>query len=319
MAVSLFVHIIALLPVMISTACPVNAAGSSGTAQATKQHIHIQKLRVPQPSVQQDTTIRRLSLQIVASGLNEATSIDITPDNEIYVVEAGGNRILKLDRNGLRMDSLGRMGFGDYRFDRPLDVEATNGLKIYVTDYNNRRIQVFDRRLQFLSTVDPAEISGHGQAFRPTSITVNAFGELFVLDEEQVRLLKLDRNGRYVFELDLRVQGIRALPTSLESAGNMLFLPDPVHGIIHLISDSGNYVRFIGGLEPGSAIGASPGGTIWAVSGSEVHEFDQRGRVLRTFALEMTGNATSVAAGKEYLYILISDRIFRSAIPSRTE
>lgn len=313
MGVSFYLLSIILLPHLLPVFCFANAAGSTGIwhglQQPTLQHM------VPEPGLRPDTSAKVLSFQVITSGLYDATSIDITPDDNIYVVESGANRILKLDKNGSRLDSLGRMGFGDYRFDRPLDVDATNGLKIYVSDYNNRRIQIFDRRLQYLSTIEPGDISGHGRAYRPTGIVVNTFGELFVLDEEQERLLKFDRNGRFQFELDLRVQGIRGLPVSLAAAGNMLFLPDPVGGMIHLISDSGNYIRFIGGMQPISAVGTSAGGTVWTVSSGEVQELDQRGRVLRKFTIEIPETVRSVAAGKENLYLLVSDRIYKSVIP----
>jgi hypothetical protein len=263
-----------------------------------------------------DTGEVRLTLQVIATGLNDASSLYITPDNELYLVEAGANRILKLDKNGARLDSLGRMGFGDYRFDLPYDVDATNGLKIYVSDHNNHRIQIYDRRLQYLTTLDLADITDYGRASRPTRIAVNAFGELYVLDEEQKSLLKFDRNGRFEFRVDLRSAGIRDMPVSMAVAGNTIFLADPAGGTIHLVSESGSYERFIGGMAPVHAL-AAYGGTVWAASGKIVYELDRRGRIIREFGIEGLYTVKSAAAGEEYLYLLDSDSIHRAVIPPR--
>jgi len=281
-------------------------------------HIAILLLHLPplERGMEADTSVNRLPLHVIAAGLNDASSIYITPDNELFLAESGANRILRLDKNGLRLDSLGRMGFGDYRFDRPFDVDATNGLKIYVSDYNNRRIQIFDRRLQYLSTLDLADITGHGRAYRPTRIAVNAFGELFVLDEEQKSLLKYDRNGRFEYSVDLQSTGIRDMPVSMVLTGDMIFLADPAGGVIHLVSDSGSYERFIGGIDPVYALTAF-GGSVWAASEKMVYELDRRGRVLREFGIEGVDTIVSVAAGKEYLYLLDSGSIYRAVIPSR--
>lgn len=263
-----------------------------------------------------DTSENRLTLQVIASGLNDASSLYITPDNELFLVEAGANRILKFDKNGARLDSLGRMGFGDYRFDRPYDVDATNGLKIYVSDYNNHRIQIFDRRLQYLAMVDLTDITVFGRTYRPTRIAVNAFGELFVLDEEQESLLKFDRNGRFEFSIDLRSTGIRDMPVSMAVSGDIIFLADPAGGVIHLVSESGSYERFVGGMDPVHAL-AAYGDTVWAASGKIIYELDRRGRVIREFRIEGLYTVVSVAAGEEYLYLLDSGSIHRAVIPQR--
>ncbi|MCA1801918.1 MAG: hypothetical protein LC662_05625 [Rhodothermaceae bacterium] len=304
MGILTYLHIVILLPFLFS---PVTGATTLPAVlpvhnQTVNRHI------IP------DTGKIRLPLQIIASGLNDASSLYITPDNELFLVEAGANRILKLDKNGARLDSLGRMGFGDYRFDRPNDVDATNGLKIYVSDYNNHRIQIFDRRFQYLTTVNLADITGYGRAYRPTRIAVNAFGELFVLGEEQESLLKFDRNGRFEFSIDLRSPGIRDMPVSMVVVGDMIFLADPAGGIIHLVSDSGSYERFIGGMAPVYAL-AAYGGRVWAASGKIVYELDRRGRVIREFEIEGLDTVVSIAAGEDYLFLLDSGSIYRAEIP----
>lgn len=133
------------------------------------------------------------NLEVIYSGLDNPTSIYATQDY-LFVVESGKHRVLKLDHNGKLIETLGGLGSGDYQFDTPIDIDATNGLKIYVSDYRNNRVQIFDRRFQFLSTIKAAQ----GQrSFRPTQLVVNDFGELFVYDESSKSIYRYDENGSY--------------------------------------------------------------------------------------------------------------------------
>ena len=132
--------------------------------------------------------------EVIYSGLDTPTSIYATQDH-LYVVESGKHRILKLDHDGKLVETLGGLGSGDYQFDTPIDIDATNGLKIYISDYRNNRVQIFDRRFQYLSTIKAPQ----GQRnFRPTQLAVNDFGELFVYEESSKSILRYDENGNNI-------------------------------------------------------------------------------------------------------------------------
>ena len=132
---------------------------------------------------------------IIFSGLENATSIYATQDH-LFVVESGKHRLLKLDHNGNLIETLGGLGTGDYQFDTPIGVDATNGLKIYVTDYGNERIQVYDRRFQYLGSIT-GESGFQNRRISPTQLVVNDFGELFVYDESSKSILKFDQYGSF--------------------------------------------------------------------------------------------------------------------------
>jgi DNA-binding beta-propeller fold protein YncE len=260
-----------------------------------------------------DTAQNGLIFSVIADGLNEATSIFKTPDGDLFVVETGSDRILKLDRNGNRTDSLGRTGFGDYRFDRPIDIDATNGLKIYVSDYNNRRVQIFDRRLQYLTSVNLARLPAANRTYSPTRISINSIGELFILDEEHSRLLRINRNGRFEYDIDLRSLGIGDLPVSMVANDDVIYLSETGKGIIHMIS-GGNYLRFIGGMEPIVALTIF-GDILWAVAERKLYRLDLRGRLIQESDFPAGIVPADIAAGKDYLYLLTSGEILRSPVP----
>ena len=170
---------------------------------------------------------------LIFSGLENATSIYATQDH-LFVVESGKHRLLKLDHNGNLIETLGGLGTGDYQFDTPIGVDATNGLKIYVTDYGNERIQVYDRRFQYLGSIT-GESGFQNRRISPTQLVVNDFGELFVYDDASKVILKFDKNGNFMDEFDL--SGLQA--SNIEIRNDELIITDRISGQIGVISQNG--------------------------------------------------------------------------------
>jgi sugar lactone lactonase YvrE len=87
-----------------------------------------------------------------APGLYGPRKIAIGPDDSIYVVDSGRNRIVKFSLNGQVLASWGSDGSGDGQF-RGLSSVAVDPTtdRVYVADPLNRRIQVFDSNDKFLT------------------------------------------------------------------------------------------------------------------------------------------------------------------------
>ena len=173
--------------------------------------------------------------QVIYSGLDNATSIYATT-NHLFVVESGKNRVLKLDHNGKLLETLGGLGTGDYQFDEPIDIDATNGLKIYISDYRNNRIQVFDRRFQYLTSIKGDNAFGNGRRIKPTQLVVHDFGELFFYDEASRSIHKHDENGNHVGSFEVPV-GMQVSDINLKN--DQLELVDTEDGHVQLMSQNG--------------------------------------------------------------------------------
>lgn len=175
-------------------------------------------------------------LEELYSGLNNPTSIYATQQH-IFVVESGKHRVLKLDHSGELLETVGGLGNGDYQFDTPTDIDATNGLKIYVSDYRNNRIQIFDRRFQFLTSIKREQSTGINRAIRPTQIAVNKFGELFYYDEASKSIIRIDEQGNqlYTFPISGEIKSV----SDIQSVNRSLYIVDLEQEMYHELSDNG--------------------------------------------------------------------------------
>lgn len=254
-----------------------------------------------------DTDESTLTLEEMTTGLHDAVSIYASSGGNLYIVEQDKNRFLKMNTAGERLDSLGRLGSGDYRFDQPVDIDATNDLKIYVSDYQNRRIQAYDRRLQYLSTVQLPRRAGATE-FRPTALSVNRSGELFFFDEDRYRIYRIGGNGSYQDHFDARsIADIREL-TGIAALDD-LYLADPNQQVVHRMTSNGTYLGFFEGGDNLKGI-SSHNRKIWVLSDNYVDVFSERGSLLHRFVLEKPGDVHDLAVFRNHIYFIGYDTLY---------
>lgn len=241
---------------------------------------------------------------------DDARSIYITNQPLLYIVETGRHRFLVLNAEGTRLDSIGNQGFGHYQFNRPLDIDATNGLKIYVSDYHNGRIQVFDRRLQFLSSITPPRGNEEFFRYQPTVLAVNDDRELYFYENDNGRLVQYDENGELL--TSFRIRGDRNLrsPADLDTRNGQLLLADSARGALHFMEREGQYNKFIGGLEGIRGITTSPTG-IWVVTDNRLAQLGEKGRLKREFSWSEPIQPVDVAVSRNYIYLLTPRNLWR--------
>jgi len=217
---------------------------------------------------------------VLLTGLDDARSVRISTLGNIFIVETGRHRILKTDRNGMRLDSVGRLGNGDYQFDLPVTIDPTNELKIYVADRNNRRIQVFDRRLQYLSTLRMPQRSGLPSRYMPARLVVDPAGTIFFFDEDRHVLYRFDSHGQYELDFGLFGEEGRIIPVAMAILDDELWVAGERGELIHRFSTRGSYLGFIYAPEPVRSLRAS-GGSLWMLGTDNVLQIGTGGEVIR--------------------------------------
>lgn len=135
------------------------------------------------------TVINSMSLGLEKLGgkrLNKPQSLFVR-NNDIYVADSGNNRILQIRYNGTNyilmriIDSV--QGCEPSTFNSPQDIFADEEGNIYVADYNNFRVVMMDKNLNFLKVFTKPTDPTFDQSldFLPKKITVDEAGRLYVL------------------------------------------------------------------------------------------------------------------------------------------
>ncbi len=127
-----------------------------------------------------------------------ANSFYINPTGIIYVTDSVTDEIYMLDTLGNTIHSIGGYGWSESAFDNPVDVFA-DALKVFVTDKNNHRIQRFDKNLNYNFQIFTRESSVEKERFGyPLSAVMSNQGDVFILDSENLRILKFDIFGNFI-------------------------------------------------------------------------------------------------------------------------
>lgn len=195
--------------------------------------------------------------------LSQPQAFSIDADGNIFVVDTGNNRILKFGKDGDFLHTVGGFGWEQEEFDRPLDISVKSLLDVFIADYNNERIERYDKDLNFISSFysDENEL-GTLQFGFPASVDISKHGELFICDNENDRVLKLNSFGDPVVSFgDFNWgEGQLELPVKIEvTVNDLVFVSDQGLNDVVIYDYYGNFVtRF------GSKILNKPNGLVWS-------------------------------------------------------
>ncbi|MFY0684960.1 MAG: hypothetical protein JXR20_10445 [Balneola sp.] len=238
-------------------------------------------------------------------GFNEASALTVT-NNAIYVVESGVHRVLKLSLQGNLIEKYGNRGSSNYQFDRPQDIATTNGLKIFVSDPGNNRIQVFDKRWQYLSSITGNGKFRTSEEITPEYLAVNKIGEVFFIDKRSSSISKYDENGTYLDQIPIPSE-IRDV-SRLQLTDSKIFLLDKRSGVIHRLSENGFYETFYEGKETTTFFFSDE--SLYRVNGTVV-EMDNRQQVNTILSLEKGIKVKDIIVVEDVIYILSSNTLIK--------
>ena len=101
-----------------------------------------------------------------------------------------------LDKGFTFVNMWGSFGKGNGRFDGQNDVDALNG-RVYVADYANHRIQVFDTNGNYITKWGTYGAE-NGQIHKASALTVVPSGKIYLSDQFNYRIQEFTTNGTFV-------------------------------------------------------------------------------------------------------------------------
>ncbi len=174
---------------------------------------------------------------------NNPSAIDIGEGGRIYICDRGNHRVQVFDIRGRFLTNFGGYGSGEEKFDEPLDIWARSTINVYVADFNNQCIQRYNKDHTYISSLysNPGDDEKY-QFERVLSVAYSPQGDMFILDESEYKIIKINpqSRGEVVFGYYESGGGELTTPVQIDLTSN--------HRV--LVSDAGrrtiNYYDYFG-------------------------------------------------------------------------
>jgi DNA-binding beta-propeller fold protein YncE len=132
-----------------------------------------------------------------------AHSVRVDPQGNIWVVDAPGHVVYKLDPDGkeiMRLGTRGQSGTGPHNFNLPTDVAFASNGDVYVSDgYGSARVVKFSREGKYLLQWGKRG-KGPGEFGLPHNLVIDAQGRVYVTDRDNQRIEVFDSTGKFLSE-----------------------------------------------------------------------------------------------------------------------
>jgi len=120
----------------------------------------------------------------------------IDAEDNLYVADTGGNRIVKMTLSGQQLAQFGEQGAGPGQVSQPTDVAVDATGRIYVMDSYNLRVEVLDPAGRYLGEWP----IGGANTFDSPHIELGPGGQIFITDPEAHKVIAFDAAGRALGE-----------------------------------------------------------------------------------------------------------------------
>jgi hypothetical protein len=181
-------------------------------------------------------------------GFQNAVSITTDGKENIYVLDAGSNQIVKFGSNLDFKKRNGKQGWAEGQFDSPTYIDGSSGLDIFVTDGKNRRVQRFDLELNFVAALytDLSDFNVELKYKTPRASLVLNSSELYLIDGDNHRIViyKDGRNPSGVFGDYKSGKGQLLHPVKLlKDSKNFIYVLDKEQKAVLRFDNLGNYIN----------------------------------------------------------------------------
>lgn len=187
------------------------------------------------------------SIVRVTSELDIVSPVGLAVDGDcmIYMADTKSNALFKFNRNGTLLKRLECLTTMPWSFVTAGDMAVTDDDLLFVCDFGNHRIQVFDTNLNFV-TMFGSHGQGHGKLNNPADIAYSKRRKLlFVADLGNQRIHVFERDGTPVefFPLFSRRGTFKPFNICLDRSEEFLFIGDISKGCIAVFGAArGEYV-----------------------------------------------------------------------------
>jgi len=264
----------------------------------------------------------------VLAEYGDAQALAVDPRGRLYVADAARDVVEVLGPRGTRKEVLGGSGSRAGEFDKPSDVDPTNGQLILVADTYNGRVQRFSEEGQYLESLSIGRLDrrqGEGWTFqddrdggavqgdgRPVAVARDDEGTIFVLDARSRQLLTwsdLGRSGRISEAGGGRLEDPIAL---VVRESQRVYVADAEKEAVLMYDAFGTFLRRLS-LPPLSSVRslAVHRGRLFIVCADRVLVWDRRDGLVAEHSVGLSEPLVDVALHDNRVYLLTANRLLR--------
>ena len=168
----------------------------------------------------------------------------IATDDTDNIYVSSQDKLQKFTSSGELIKCISQKSEKEGEFDVPLGVTLYDN-QVYMCDYNNHRIQVFDLDLNFVRFVG-SHGKGRGEFNRPHNVKFDTAGNMYVVDCFNKRVQVLDTSGQFIRAFGQEGEGKLRGPTGLHIVDKYVYVSDGSGGCIVVYETSGQFVTSFG-------------------------------------------------------------------------
>ena len=175
----------------------------------------------------------------------DLSGIALDEDDNIYVTDSGRHCLVKLNKAGKVLKTVGTQGRDHGEFNDPRGV-AVIGDRVFVCDRDNHRLQVFTKeRLEFVKTIG-SRGKGDEHFDRPVDITQDELGNMYVCEFGNNRVKLLNKQGEFQLSFSKKGNGQLNRPSSVCVVDQFVYVVECLGRCVSVFSRDGQFVTSFG-------------------------------------------------------------------------
>jgi tripartite motif-containing protein 71 len=261
------------------------------------------ELEIPHPElVTTPVYTKDILIQGDQGNLKAPSDVAVDSQGNLWIVDKGNNRIVKLDSSGGFIAQYGSLGSGNGQFNRPTAIAIASNGDLLVTDSGNARVQRLSSSGAYLSKFGTLG-TGNGQftAPGPESLAIDASGNIWVSDTFGHRLQKFSSTGTFLKAVGSKGTGAGQFnyPAGIDiDAGGNVWVADWLNNRVEVFNSNGEFLSQFGSAGSGNGQFNQPDeieidkfGNVWVAdqSNNRVQRFDLAGQYVGKFGTPGAG------------------------------
>jgi sugar lactone lactonase YvrE len=234
---------------------------------------------------------------VLGKTLKSPTALAVGERGTLYLIDAGNKRIVWFDARLTPVRDFSGEGGTSGRFSEPTHLTVDAEGTLWITDSGRRVLVQCSDKLEYVGEVELKDDQEPQELVRPAGIAVTDFGEIWVADTDNNRIVVLDVLGQvdhFVGDFTYPGGALRRPSKLLSDRHDNIYVCDTDNRRIVIYNDRGSMVREIKhpALEDPVAVAIDGHGWLWTLdqSSGKVHCFNQEGHYLTALGPIVSGS-----------------------------